>query len=107
VARSNIPPAQSGSIRPLGEPSQIAPLAEWQLEKWQKFLREFRIHLAYRQLDTGYPLPVLECPWCETVIIRLADERGIFYSWAFGEFEAQCIAHLRNRHRDLEARIYG
>jgi hypothetical protein len=40
-------------------------------------------------------------------LVWLADIHDNDYHWTFGQLESALIAHLRNKHRDLELRVYN
>lgn len=81
---------------------ELAAIAEWQLMKWQQFARTQRLTLIY-DIERG---PYLACAWCATHIVWLVDPNGTQFSWEFGQLESALVAHLRNRHRDQEEKVY-
>jgi hypothetical protein len=100
---TNEPVGMAMAYGPGQERGKLAAIAEWQLEKWREHAREWPLHLIVigdRQS--------LACGHCgvEGHIVWLADIHGQDYHWTFGQLESQLVLHLRNKHRDLEEKVY-
>ena len=83
------------------EPRQLAPLALAQLAAWQGAASEHSLTVVYR----GNGIHLICSEDYETVF-PIADGQGNGYRFALADLTAAVVAHLRNRHRDLEAKVY-
>jgi hypothetical protein len=76
----------------------IAPIAVRQLEAWQVYAE-------------SWPWPSdgkhTSCGACNARVITWVDRNGAAYQFSGEEQVALMVGHLRNRHRDREAEVYG
>lgn len=76
---------------------KLADLALMQLAWWQDKADHWSVHFA--QDDTG--MYRLMCGECEGHIISL-EKGGVGYYTDLAQLNAQVVAHIRNRHREIE-----
>lgn len=75
---------------------QLSAMAVNQLNAWQKIAETWVVQFGSRD-NTWH----LICPACDQSIISL-ELNGGWYILSIEEMQAAIVAHLRNRHRDLD-----
>lgn len=82
---------------------ELSLLAQSQLKAWEKIADSWVIQVVGRGGIS------LNCPACDTDFMNVVQERAeirgidhISYVLTPGEIRAATVAHLRNRHRDLD-----
>lgn len=74
----------------------LAPLAIHQLRAWQELAKTWVVQFGSRD-NTWH----LICPACDQSILSL-ELNGGWYILSIEEMQAATVAHLRNRHRELD-----
>ena len=77
---------------------QLAPLAIHQLRAWEEIAHNWVVIIAARDGEWH-----CICPNCDQSILPLKKENtSTYYVFTNNELLAATVAHLRNRHRDLD-----
>ncbi len=74
----------------------LAPLAIHQLREWERIADTWVIQIVNFDGDSH-----LLCPACDCSIFPV-DKDGSAYIMTIEDIRARVVAHLRNRHRDLD-----
>jgi hypothetical protein len=76
--------------------NDISPLAVYQLKAWQDIARTWIIQVIRRGDDYH-----LVCPACDESVKPMMKD-GRYYITSVEEILAAVVAHLRNRHRNMD-----